>query len=104
MYIPNIGTTCPALTNENYEYHLSGDCDQFCRCMINNRPCIGRDVSDPDDQSSHFFSRATCQISISRIKKCPLYGLPARLFVEIIKEKTQLELEEKLSKIGVENV
>lgn len=105
LYTPTKkGTTCPALDNENYKYHLSEDCDQFCKCMINNRPCVGRNISDPDNQSSDFFSRAKCQISISAIGKCPLYGLSSRLFVEIIREKTQLELEKKLSKMGVEHV
>jgi len=29
-YVPKEkGITCAALVNEDYEYHLSGDCDEF---------------------------------------------------------------------------
>jgi hypothetical protein len=48
---------CPALTNENYDYMLSGDCLSHCTCMLNDRRCIGFDVVDPEDRSSQFFSK-----------------------------------------------
>lgn len=93
---PKIGTTCPALINENYKYHLSGDCEDFCICSINGRPCTGRVIRDPDDQSSQFFSRAKCMISQNGLNKCPLYGVSEQIFTQIIKDKMQKELEEKL--------
>ena len=31
---PVIGTTCPALYKENYEYHLSGDCKKYLYICI----------------------------------------------------------------------
>ena len=66
---PEIGTTCPALYKEDYGYHLSGDCTKFCLCILNDMKCIGRVISDPDDQSSQFFSRGKCSIDMEQIKK-----------------------------------
>jgi len=98
---PQIGTTCPVLTNENYEYHLSGDCNPYCICSLNNLPCRGRVIEDPEVQTSRFISRAKCMISESVIKRCPVYGLSKETFALIIKEKMQKELDEKLRNIGI---
>ena len=96
---PVIGTTCPVLTNENYEYHLSGDCEEFCICSLNNKKCTGRVIADTDDQSSQFFSRAKCLISQKGLRKCPVYGSSKETFQSIIKEKSMREMEEKLKNI-----
>jgi hypothetical protein len=95
-----ISTTCPALINENYEYHLSGDCRKYCSCMIHNKQCIGIYIEDPEDRSNHFFSRAKCAIDTEEIKKCPLYGSSKAQFIQLVKEKSQKELDEKLKIIG----
>jgi hypothetical protein len=97
---PVIGTTCPALYNENYEYHLSGDCTKFCKCILNDEKCIGRVISDPDDQSSQFFSRGKCSIDMDKIKKCPIYGMSTDTFKTILKERHQKELDEKMNFFG----
>ena len=97
---PKIGETCPALTKENYKYHLSGDSAKFCRCMVNDEPCKGRIIDDPDDQSSQFFSRGKCMIDMEKIKKCPLYGSSKETFAAIIKDKAKKELDEKLKQLG----
>ena len=34
IFIPEVGTTCNALLNENYETMLSGECHKFCTCAI----------------------------------------------------------------------
>jgi len=96
---PVIGTTCPALTKENYKYHLSGDCDEFCRCSITEKPCLGREISDPDDQTSRFFSRGKCSINLNKIKKCPLYGVSKETFQAVLKDRAQREFEEKVNQI-----
>jgi len=67
------GITCPALTKENYEYHLSGDAASFCICILNELPCKGRVIRDPDHQSSQFFSRGKCVIDMDKIITCPMY-------------------------------
>ena len=100
LRIPQIGTTCPALTNENYDYHLSGDCRKFCICTLNNQPCTGRRIEDPNNQSSQFFSRGRCMIDDAGLKKCPVYGSSKETFAKIIKDKMQKELEEKLKNIN----
>jgi len=97
--VPQIGITCPVLTNENYEYHLSGDCEEFCICSLNNKKCTGRVIADIDDQSSQFFSRAKCLISQKGLNKCPVYGSSKETFKAIIKERSDRELEEKLKNI-----
>lgn len=99
LITPAIGTTCAALINENYDYHLSGDCDPFCICILNGRACHGRVIEDPDDQSTRFFSRGKCLISQSGLKSCPIYGASKETFVQIIKDKAQKELEEKLKSV-----
>lgn len=94
-----IGTTCPGLINENYKYHLSGDCVKFCICSLTNKACLGRQISDPDDQSSQFFSRTKCSISKKGLESCPIYGASRETFIQVIKEKLQKELEDKIKNI-----
>ena len=91
-----IGATCPALTKENYEYHLSGDAADYCRCILNGRACSGRVISDPDEASSRFFSRGKCSISQKGLEKCPLYGGSKEVFIQILKDKSEKDLEGKL--------
>ena len=91
---------CPALIDLNYEYHLSGDAAKFCRCVMNNEPCVGRIVTDPDELSSDYFSRGKCSIDLERIKKCPMYGISAETFKIVLKEKQEMELNEKLNNIN----
>lgn len=100
LYTPEIGTTCPALSNENYEYHLAGDCKVYCICTLNDQPCKGRVISDPEDRSSQFFGRGKCMISKSGLKSCPAYGLSKETFTLIVKDKMQKELEQKLKLIN----
>ena len=96
---PVVGATCPALTDENYEYHLSGDSAKFCRCTINDEPCVGMVVRDDEDQSSRFFSRGRCWIDMKAIKKCPLYGVSKETFHSIIRDRAERELDEKLKTV-----
>jgi hypothetical protein len=96
---PVIGTTCPALTNENYKYHLSGDAADYCICAITGRGCFGRVISDPNDQSSRFFSRAKCNIDLEKIKRCPLYGVSKETFQNVLKDRAQQEFNEKVNQI-----
>lgn len=95
-----IEASCPALTNENYEYHLSGDAADYCICSITGNGCFGRVISDPEDRSSQFFSRGKCSIDSEKIKKCPLYGVSKETFVLIIKDRTEKELNEKLNNLN----
>lgn len=96
LKIPQIGQTCPALSNENYDYHLSGDCNIYCICVLNDKPCLGRRIEDPDDASSQFFSRGKCMISQNGLKKCPAYGLSKDTLSTILREKMENTLNEKL--------
>lgn len=100
MADPIIGQTCPALSKENYEYHLSGDCEEFCICAINDLACVGRDITDPEDRSSQFFSRGKCSINERDLKKCPLYGVTKETFALILKDRYERELAEKLKGMG----
>lgn len=94
------GTICPALKNEDYEYGLSGDvADEKCLCVLNDEPCMGRVIIDPDDQSSQFFSRGKCAFDMDEIKKCPAYGLSKETLKLILKEKVEKETEEKLNQL-----
>jgi len=97
MTKPNAG--CPALTNENYEYHLSGDCKPYCTCAITGKPCLGRVISDPDDQSSQFFSRAKCSIDPDKAKTCPVYGCSSETLKAILRERLAMENEDRLNAI-----
>jgi hypothetical protein len=96
---PVIGTTCPALTNENYKYHLSGDAEEFCICAITGNGCFGRVISDPDDQSSQFFSRGKCSIDSEKIKRCPLYGVSKETLAVVLKDRAEREFNDKVSQI-----
>lgn len=97
---PKIGTTCPALVNENYQYHLSDDCEPFCVCSLNNQPCKGRRIVDPEDHSSQFFSRAKCMISQRGLESCPVFGVSKETFGHIIKDKMRQELDAKIKNLG----
>jgi hypothetical protein len=91
---------CPALTNENYDYMLSGDCLSYCTCMLNDRRCIGFDVVDPEDRSSQFFSKGKNILNPTWIVKCPVYGASAETIAAIIKDKSEKILQEKIKNLG----
>jgi hypothetical protein len=97
--LPKIGSTCPALSNENYKYHLSGDAADYCICVLTGNGCFGRVISDPDDQSSEFFSRGKCNIDLEKIKKCPLYGVSNETFKMVLKDRATKEFNDKINKI-----
>jgi hypothetical protein len=98
--VPEIGTTCPALSKEDYNYYLSGHCEEFCICSITGNGCFGRTIEDPKDASSQFFSRGMCNIDLNRIKRCPLYGVSKETFAAIVKDRMQKELDAKLTIIN----
>ena len=97
---PTIGTTCPALTDENYEYELSGDAGKHCQCILNKKRCIAIHVVDPDDQSSQFFSRCKCQLDRDDLKDCPVYGGSKETIKLLAREKLQKDNDEKMNQIG----
>lgn len=97
---PQVGTTCPALSEENYETHLSGDCAKYLICSVTGKACLGRVIEDKDDESSRFYSRAKCYIDTDKIKKCPMYGCSVSTFETILKERAQKELEDKLKNLN----
>lgn len=97
--IPKIGTTCSALINEDYQYHLSGDCNKFCICSITDKPCLGREISDDKDRSSQFFSRARCGIVKEKLYRCPAYGLFKEMTTQLIELRQKTILQEKLEKL-----
>ena len=90
---------CNALINENYDYMLSGDCLSYCKCMLNDKRCIGMEVEDPEDRSSQFFSRGKNVPSKSKLKKCPVYGSSLEVFTMIVKERAEREPSEKLDSL-----
>lgn len=96
---PPIGTTCPALTDENYETHLSGDCGGFLICSVTGKACLGKKIADLEGESSRFFSRAKCYIDTEKIKGCPMHGCSVDIFEAIIKERAEKELNDKLKKL-----
>jgi hypothetical protein len=100
LITPTVGETCPALTKEDYDYHLSGDAAEFCVCLMNDQPCVGFVIADPDDRSSQFFSRGKNMLDPDRIKKCPMYGMSKESFKQLYKEKKEKEMEEGLKNIG----
>lgn len=97
--LTNIKTICPALTKEDYKYHLSGDAEEYCICAITNLKCLGRVIDDPDDQSTQFFSRGKCIIDPDMIKRCPLYGVSTETLKYVLKDKAQKEFDEKINQI-----
>lgn len=96
---PVAGTICNGLINEDYEYHLSGDCADFCKCVLTDKHCIGMEVDDPEGLSSQFFSRGRNIPNENRLKGCPTYGLSSDTFVQILKEKTEVALNNKLNNL-----
>lgn len=97
MNKPKIGTTCPALVNEDYTYHLSGDLGEYCLCSITGYPCLGKVIGDPDDRSSHFFGRGRCGIDSNAIKRCPLYGASKETLKVVLTDKAKKEYTEKIN-------
>ncbi len=96
---PEIGKTCPAMTNEYYDYKLSDDAGRYCTCMLNEKRCVGISVVDLDDQSSQFFSRGKCQLVREDLKLCPVYGASNETIKTIIKEKLKKDFDEKMKLI-----
>ena len=92
---------CAALIKEDYEYHLYGDCLDFCMCAITKKPCLGRVISDPNNQTSQFVSRAKCSIGDKEIENCPLFGASNSIIVKLIEERLEKEKNELLREIGV---
>lgn len=90
---------CNGLINEDYNYHLSGDCLEFCLCVVTNKRCLGVDVGDPGNQSSQFFSRGKNVFNENKMKKCPLYGATSEMFETIVKNRMEVELQERLNKL-----
>ena len=90
---------CAGLINENYEYALSGDLGTYCKCMVTGRSCLAKEIGDPDERSSQFFSRAKCSISKDKLKNCPLYGASADVFKQVLLDRSKQELEEKLKEL-----
>ncbi len=97
---PVIGTTCPALTNENYDYHFSGDAAKYCQCALTDNLCKGITIKDPEDRSSRFFSRGKCVVNQKKLEKCPLYGITKETFGAVLKDKMQKQLAQKLAGIN----
>lgn len=94
---PKIGTTCPALMDENYEYDLSGDAyNGHNKCMLNGKTCVGIVVTDPEDRSSQFFSRGKPSVDMDAIQECPVYGSSKETIMTIVKEKAEADLAKKL--------
>ena len=97
---PEIGKTCPALMDENYGYHLSGDAySKYNKCMLNGRTCMGIVVTDPDDQSTRFFRRGKPSIDLDEIKKCPVYGSSKETIKAILQDKNRQEMDKKLEQL-----
>jgi len=96
---PKVGETCPAMINEDYEYHLSGDCLSYCTCLLNDEQCVGIVRVDDDDRSSEFFSRARNRFDEEAINRCPMYGVSAETIKQFIIEKANTEMEKKIGKI-----
>lgn len=101
---PTIGATCPALTNENYDYHLSGECSAYCICAINQKPCLGRIIGDFDEQSSRFVGRAKCTIDAKEISKCPVYGASIETLKVILEERIHCENTQRLNSLKMKSI
>lgn len=100
LFIPEAGTTCHALINENYETMLSGECHKYCTCAITEKQCSGAYLQDDEDASSRFVSRARNHMSQFRLNSCPMYGLSREIYILAVKERAQKKLEETLSKMS----
>lgn len=96
-FIPEIGKTCPGLTDEDYDTKLSGDCARFCNCLVTGKACIGRHIEDTEDASNHFFSRARCHMNQDKLEACPMYGMPPEMFIDAIQIKGRIATEKKLA-------
>ena len=100
---PEVGSVCPAMINEDYTYHLSGDCSNYCICSITGRYCLGMMAEDVDNQSSQFFSRARNILNRDGLASCPCYGVSKQTLVTIITEKAERELKAKLDNLSKES-
>lgn len=100
IYSPEHGTTCPALINEDYEYKFSDDCRKFCTCAITGSQCIGTVVADSEEASTNMFSRAKCHMSTKKLNQCPMYGLPKDLYIQAVKHRAELKLQDTLNQMG----
>jgi len=98
-FIPEVGTTCPGLVNEDYETMFSNDCLKFCLCAVTDRGCHGRFVSDSEDASSQFFSRARCHMNQDGLDSCPMYGMPPAMFVDAIQIKARNATVKKIAQM-----
>lgn len=99
LITPEVGSTCPALSNENYEYHLFDDAGEYCICNVTEKPCIGRVVIDIENRSSRFFAKGKCMINVERLNNCPLFGAPKNVVKEVIKARNEKELNKKIKKL-----
>jgi hypothetical protein len=90
---------CEALINRNSEYRLSGDLGEFFRCAITGKDCIGKEITDDDDQSSQFFSRAHAVINMKKIKRCPSFGMDKEMVKALIMKRKENETNELLDQI-----
>lgn len=97
--VANILRECSALTKVDRDYHLSGDCEEFFICGITGRACIVREISDPDDQSSQFFSRAKCSFDPDEAANCPAYGIDKETQKILLKARADAEHKERLAAI-----
>lgn len=97
---PEIGKTCPALINEDYDTHLSGDLMDFCVCAITGKHCIGRVIGDYEDQSSRFFGRACCRIDPNLLTHCPLHSADTELIQIVFEKQVQRQVNERVAKFG----
>jgi len=90
---------CEALINRNSEYRLSGDCAEFFLCAITGAPCIGRQITDDDDQSSRFFSRGHATIDKEALKNCASYGITKEELPEVIRKRREKETQDLINKL-----
>ena len=90
---------CEALLNRHSEYHLSGDLEEYFVCAITGKGCIGKVISDDDDQSSQFFSRAHAFIDMKKIKKCPSFGIDKEMVKTLILKRKENETNNILNQL-----
>ena len=76
-------------------------CQVFCKCSITNNACVGREIGDPDDESSRFFSRGKITMNVETARnKCPVYGVSKETFASILKDRLERELKVKLENLN----